>query len=112
MAFMGVSGIVFFIIALIVNFFIELSQNDWDVYYELDAFPRDWKEAVSVLPTVMLALAFQMNFFPVYKGKVSLNLGMRNANDQKMNKASIIGLGACTLFYLVVGNIGYSLYGY
>lgn len=37
---------------------------------------------------------------------------MRNSNDQKMAKASAVGLGACTLFYLIVGNIGYALNGY
>lgn len=42
MAFFGVTGIVIFIIALIINFFVELSQNDWDVYYEMEPFPRKW----------------------------------------------------------------------
>ena len=29
-----------------------------------------------------------------------------------MAKASIVGIGTCCLFYIIVGNIGYALYGY
>ena len=37
---------------------------------------------------------------------------MRNSSDSKMSKASITGIGTCCLFYIIVGNIGYALYGY
>lgn len=46
-----------------------------------------------------------MNFYPIFKG-------MRNSCDDKMKKASLTGTAACCLFYIVVGNIGYALYGY
>ena len=68
MAFLGVSGITVFVIALVINFFIELSQSDWEIKYELDPFPRDWGKAIAALPNIMLALAYQMNFFPIFKG--------------------------------------------
>jgi amino acid permease len=113
MAFLGVSGITVFVIALIINFFIELSQADWVFQHELEPFPRDFMKAIAAFPTIMLALAFQMNFFPIFKGIDNVNiLGMRNASDSKMSKASITGIGICTVFYIIVGNIGYALYGY
>ena len=68
MAFLGVTGISIFVVALVINFFIELSQNDWDIKYELDPFPRDFGDALAALPNIMLAFAFQMNFFPIFKG--------------------------------------------
>ncbi len=52
----------------------------------------------------MLALAYQMNFFPIYKG-------MKNSCDDKMAKASLVGIGTCGFCYLLVGILGYSLYG-
>ena len=104
MAFLGVAGISIFVVALVINFFVELSQSNWDVQVELHAFPTDWGNAVAALPNIMLALAYQMNFFPIFKG-------MRNSCDAKMKKASLAGTGACCLFYIVVGMIGYALYG-
>lgn len=52
----------------------------------------------------MLALSYQMNFFPIYKG-------LKNSNDSKMSKASLTGLLACSFFYILVGNMGACLYG-
>ncbi len=47
----------------------------------MQPFPEDWLKAATVVPNIMLALAFQMNFFPIYKGTVWLNLGLKNSND-------------------------------
>lgn len=52
----------------------------------------------------MLALAYQMNFFPIYKG-------LKNSNDEKMNKAAMVGLWSVAVCYILVGLIGYTLYG-
>ena len=52
----------------------------------------------------MLALAYQMNFFPIYKG-------LKNSNDGKMNKAATIGLWSVGFCYILVGLVGYTLYG-
>ena len=57
-----------------------------------------------VIPNLMLALAYQMNFFPIFKG-------MKDSRDDKMKRASISGIVACSFFYLIVGNMGYCLYG-
>ena len=58
----------------------------------------------SVVPNIMLALSYQMNFFPIYKG-------MKEARDDKMTKASLSGLLACSFFYILVGNMGACRYG-
>ena len=57
-----------------------------------------------VVPNFMLSLGYQMNFFPIFKG-------MKDARDEKMKKASITGVLACSIFYLLVGNMGYCLFG-
>jgi hypothetical protein len=64
-----------------------------------------------VIPNMMLALAFQVNFFPIFKGKLIINLGMKNSNDSKMSAASFLGILSCAIFYIIVGNIGYCLFG-
>lgn len=35
----------------------------------MEPFPTDWVKVATVIPNIMLALAYQMNFFPIYKGK-------------------------------------------
>lgn len=64
-----------------------------------------------VIPNMMLALAYQMNFFPIFKGKFQIYLGMKDARDEKMAKASLSGVCACSIFYILVGNMGYCLFG-
>lgn len=64
-----------------------------------------------VIPNMMLALAYQMNFFPIYKGIFPTYLGMKDARDEKMAKASLTGVCACAIFYILVGNMGYCLFG-
>jgi hypothetical protein len=44
-------------------------ERDWNLDYEMKPFPSDWFQVATVIPNIMLALAFQMNFFPIYKGK-------------------------------------------
>jgi hypothetical protein len=48
-------------------------------------FPSDWLKVATVIPNIMLALSFQMNFFPIYKGITFLIIqGLKNSNDAKM----------------------------
>lgn len=68
MAFVGVAGIVLFIICLVITFFDEMFERDWKLDYEMKPFPHDWSNVATVIPNIMLALAFQMNFFPIFKG--------------------------------------------
>lgn len=68
MAFLGVSGIVLFMACLVITFFDEMGERDWKLDHEMQPFPDDWLKVASTIPNIMLALAFQMNFFPIYKG--------------------------------------------
>lgn len=36
---------------------------------------------------------------------------MKESRDEKMAKASISGVCACSIFYILVGNMGYCLFG-
>lgn len=36
---------------------------------------------------------------------------MKDAKDSKMRDASIVGVGACSIFYILVGYLGYCLFG-
>ena len=106
MAFLGVAGITVFVIALIINFFLEMGEpaRDWVCHADMVPFADDILGMAAVIPNLMLALAYQMNFFPIFKG-------MKDSRDEKMAKASISGVLGCAFFYVLVGNIGYCLYG-
>lgn len=101
MAFIGVSGILVFMGTFVIHYFISLSESEGSKL-EMEAFPEDWFDAVSSIPNLILALAYQMNFFPVFKG-------MRNANDKRMSLATLTGLLVCSASYLLVGILGYHL---
>lgn len=45
-----------------------------------------------------------MNFFPIYKG-------LKNPSDVRMKKASLMGLSATAVIYLIVGLLGYYKFG-
>ena len=36
---------------------------------------------------------------------------MKDARDEKMSKATLTGVVACSFLYLLVGNMGYCLFG-
>lgn len=74
-------------------------------------FPRDWGKVASVIPNIMLALSFQMNFFPIYKGKIKYILGLKNSNDTKFGRATLVGLSTVAFCYILVGIVGYTMYG-
>ena len=73
MAFLGVAGITVFVISLIINFFLEMSEpkRGWYCHSEMVPFADDILEISAVIPNMMLALAYQMNFFPIFKGTFS-----------------------------------------
>lgn len=75
LAFLGVSGITIFVISLIITFFVEMSEEtrDWHCHPDLVPVASDFLQMVIVIPNMMLALAYQMNFFPIFKGKNGIN---------------------------------------
>lgn len=106
MAFIGVGGILLFMTTFVVHYIIAVADKDAnnDPLGEMNEFPEDWFQAAAVIPNIILALSYQMNFFPVFKG-------MRNASDKKMKAAALTGVGVCAASYLLVGILGYSLVG-
>jgi amino acid permease len=62
--------------------------------------PDNWLLAAATVPNVLLALSYQMNFFPIYKG-------MKDVSDRKMSRAVTLGLLFCLFSYLLVGILGY-----
>lgn len=70
LAFFGVTGITVFVIALIITFFIELAEpeRDWACHVDMVPVGNNPLNMAIVIPNMMLALAYQMNFFPIFKG--------------------------------------------
>ncbi len=106
MALCGVTGISIFMIAFVL-FFIAASLDDNpenNPAGNMRAFPNDWLAACSAVPNLLLALSYQMNFFPIFKG-------MKNVNDHKMSLAALAGISFCVFSYLLVGVLGYDYVG-
>ena len=70
----------------------------------MNAFPQDWLYAAATVPNLILALTFQINFFPIFKG-------MKNVTDRKMSQACITGIIFCVVAYLIIGIMGYYYVG-
>lgn len=68
------------------------------------AFPADWFKAAAAVPNIILALGYQMNIFPIFKG-------MKKASDSRMTVAVAVSLALCTMSYLLVGILGYNYVG-
>ncbi len=59
---------------------------------------------LSVLPNILFALVWQTNFFSIYKG-------LKNSSDKRVIMASAGGVGFSTLIYIILGIMGYALFG-
>lgn len=106
MAMMGVVGIVIFMITFCIFFLFAVADENPanNPVGNMNMFPERWFSAAAAVPNLMLALSYQVNFFPIYKG-------MKNVTDSKMAKASLAGILFCTFSYLFVGILGYDYVG-
>lgn len=43
-------------------------MRDWSCHPDMVPVGSDFLQMVIVIPNLMLALAYQMNFFPIFKG--------------------------------------------
>lgn len=70
LAFVGVSGITTFVLILTIVFFILMGESprDWSCSPDMVAFANKPLEMAVVIPNMLLALAYSMNFFPIFKG--------------------------------------------
>jgi amino acid permease len=70
LAFFGITGITCFLLTFIIVFFKLAIQQNWNRSGTFEAFGNDGLQIGIVLPNLIFALAFQMNFFPIFKGKL------------------------------------------
>ena len=59
---------------------------------------------LSVFPNILFAFNYQSNFFSIYKG-------LKNPTDSRTVVSNGIGLGFSTVLYIILGIMGYCLYG-
>lgn len=106
MALAGIVGIVVFMTAFVIFFITAVADGnpDNEPVGNMRAFPDNWLLAAATVPNLLLALSYQMNFFPIFKG-------MSGANDAKMIKAVTTGLTFCLCSYLLIGILAYAYVG-
>lgn len=46
-----------------------MPERDWECHTDVKPFADASLGMATVIPNMMLALAYQMNFFPIFKGK-------------------------------------------
>lgn len=81
-----------------------MSARDWENNFEMNIIPEDWFLAAAVVPNLIFSLGYQVNYFPIYKG-------MKDSCDKKMGLASLAAIICCGASYMIVGELGYALYG-
>ena len=105
-AYLGVIFVFIFAILLAILLFYKTTSDKLDQDITWDCFLPDctFTEAFHTLPTVFIAFLFQFNAFPIY-------YSMKKRNMDSMMKATKIGVGYSLLMFLIVGVIGFLLYG-
>lgn len=103
---LGAINIIIFMTSFTIFFISSYADSDPNnqPVGNMKMFPDDWFLAAAAVPNILLALSYQMNFFPIYKG-------MRDVTDSKISKASLVGSLFCTLSYLLIGILGYQYIG-
>jgi len=105
-AYLGVFAVLVFTISLSILLFYKSAK------YELESYPGwdfmvpncSFYEAFHAIPTVFLAFLFQFNVFPIY-------LSLKHKNMETMMKATKVGVGYSLINFLIVGIVGFLLYG-
>ena len=69
-----------------------------------EGFSEWMTQGCGCCPNVLLAISFQANIFPIYKG-------MRKASDSRMSKVVLVRVIFCTSTYLMIGIMGYNYFG-
>ena len=106
-AYLGVLSCLIFAIALSILLLYKSIGNyldndlDWDYLFPNCTFT----EAFHAAPTVFVAFLFQFSVFPIY-------YSMKHRSMQSMLKATRIGVGFSLLIFLIVGTVGFLLYGF
>ena len=105
-ALLGVIGIVVFLVVFILIYIVAVADSNPDnnPVGNMRTFPDNWLLAFANIPNSILALSYQMNFFPIFKG-------MKNVNDKRMGQSVFVALLFCMFCYLLVGILGYHYVG-
>jgi amino acid permease len=105
-AYMGVSVVLIFSLGLTLLFIHKgihhyLDSNISWIFLKPNC---SFSEAFHAIPSVFLAFLFQFNVFPIY-------LSLKEKNLETMMKATKIGVGYSLFIFLIVGIVGFLLYG-
>ena len=106
-SYLGVIAVLVFAVMLIVLLLYKAIANelDSDVSWRF-LFPEcTFPQAFHALPTVFLAFLFQFNVFPIY-------YSLKHRSMNSMLKATKIGVIFSLIIFLVVGIVGFLLYGF
>ncbi len=105
-SFIGISGILIFVITLIMIYFYKIIFGLDLPKLELSLFiwKNDISELLSSLPPVILSFSFQFNVFAVY-------FTLKKPDQKQMMITSAIGVIFCFFIYSITGVIGYLMYG-
>ena len=105
-AFTGVSAVLLFSLGLTLLFLHKAIHHylDSNISWKFLKPNCSFSEAFKMIPSVFLAFLFQFNVFPIYSS-------LKEKNLDSMMKASKIGVGYSLFIFLVVGIVGFLLYG-
>ena len=105
-AFMGVSAVLLFSLGLTLLFLHKAIHHylDSNISWKFLKPNCSFSEAFKMIPSVFLAFLFQFNVFPIYSS-------LKEKNLDSMMKASKIGVEYSLFIFLVVGIVGFLLYG-
>ena len=105
-AYLGVLAVLLFSLSLSVLLVYKNGYNylDHEITWKYLLPNCTFSEAFHVIPTVFLAFLFQFNVFPIY-------LSLKHRNINSMMKATKFGVIYSLIIFLIVGIVGFLIYG-
>ena len=106
-SYIGVIAVLAFVILLTVLLLYKTiaSELDSDVSWKFLLPDCSFPQAFQAVPTVFIAFLFQFNVFPIY-------YSLKNRSMRAMFRATKIGVIASLVIFLLVGIVGFLLYGF
>ena len=103
-AYLGILSISIFTISLFILFCYKGYYKLFTVKSKYILPNCNTMEAFQSMPTVFLAFTFQFNVFPIY-------FSLKKRNRYEMNKSTRYGVVFCFLIFIIVGILGFCMYG-
>ena len=106
-SYIGVIAVLAFVILLTVLLLYKTiaSELDSNVSWKFLLPDCSFPQAFQAVPTVFIAFLFQFNVFPIY-------YSLKNRSMRAMFRATKIGVIASLVIFLLVGIVGFLLYGF